>query len=198
MIKFREILPLYAVIFLGFVGYALTITLFIPMLMNTTFPLVPANTSVAARASLSGFLLAMYPLGQFFGSPVIGTLSDHFGRKKVLLLSLVACLFGFIGMGLSIHFHQLLLLFISSFITGLFESNMAISQSVIADRVDDTFQKTRLIGYAYSSCSLGWVVGASLGGIGGTALGYSAPFWITAVGVLCLMSWVSYSFKEHA
>ena len=197
MIKVREILPLYAVIFLGFFGYALTVTLFIPMLMSPTFPILPSGTSVAARASLSGFLLAMYPLGQFLGSPIIGNLSDHFGRKKVLLLSLVACLFGFISMALSIQFYQLTCLFISSFITGLFESNMAISQSVIADRGEDTTQKTRLIGYAYSACSLGYIVGPLLGGVGGTALGYSAPFWITACSILCLMAWVSYSFEDH-
>lgn len=196
MIKLKALLPLYAVIFLGFVGYALTITLFIPMLMDTAFPLLPSDTTVATRASLSGLLLAMYPLGQFFGSPVIGNLSDHFGRKKVLLLSLIACCFGFIGMAASIHFHQLTFLFISSFVTGLFESNMAISQSVIADRVSDTIQKTRLIGYAYSACSLGWIVGASFGGVGGTALGYSGPFGITAIMVLLVFAWIFFNFDE--
>ncbi len=197
MIKIKEILPLYAVIFLGFFGYALTITLFIPMLMSPSFPLLPTATSVAARASCSGFLLAMYPLGQFLGSPIIGNLSDHFGRKKILLLSLMACLLGFMGMALSIQYHQLTFLFISSFITGLFESNMAISQSVIADRGEDTVQKTQLIGYAYASCSLGHILGPLLGGIGGTALGYSAPFWMTACIILCLMAWIFWGFKEH-
>ena len=77
VIRFREILPLYAVIFLGFFGYPLTIALFISMLMERHFLLLPLETSVSMRAPLSGLLLAMYPFGQFLGSPVIDYLSDH-------------------------------------------------------------------------------------------------------------------------
>lgn len=190
MIRLRELMPLYSVIFLGFLGYALTITLFIPMLLDKSFTLLPADATTSLRAMLSGLLLAMYPLGQFFGSPIIGNLSDHFGRKKVLLLSLLACALGFAAMALSIQFHQVDLLFISSFLTGLCESNMAISQSVIVDRSQSVAQKTKLIGYAYSACSLGYVVGPLLGGAGGSILNYSAPFWITALGVLCITIWI--------
>lgn len=195
--KFRELLPLYAVIFLGFFGYALTIALFIPMLMDKDFLLLPVDTSIETRATLSGLLLAMYPLGQFFGSPIIGNLSDHFGRKKVLLISIAACLFGFIGMALSIEFQQLTLLFISSFLTGLCECNMALSQSIITDRTQDATQKTKLIGYAYSACSLGYIVGPLLGGTAGSLLNYSAPFWITALGVACLFIWIFYSLDDQ-
>lgn len=196
MLKFREIFPLYAVIFLGFFGYALTITLFIPMIMDHHFLLVPADTSVNVRALLSGFLLAMYPLGQFFGSPIIGNFSDYFGRKKVLLISLIACFFGFTGIGLSIRLHLLIPLFITSFLTGLCESNMAISQTIIADRTDNTAEKTKLIGYAYSACSLGYIVGPLLGGTG-SVFGYSTPFWITAIGVLLLTIWIAYRFHDN-
>lgn len=197
MTKFRDLMPLYAVIFLGFFGYALTITLFIPMLMDKNCLLLSPEASLSLRVSLSGFLLAMYPLGQFLGSPIIGNLSDFWGRKKVLLLSLIFCIFGFAMMALSIEFNQLTLLFVSAFLTGLFESNMAISQSIIADRSSDTAQKTKLIGYAYSACSLGYIVGPLLGGSAGSVLSYSAPFWITAFGVLCLLVWIFYSFEEH-
>src|SRR3990167_10818544 len=93
-------------------------------------------------------VLAMYPLGQFIGSPIIGNFSDYYGRKKVLLISLCACAIGFSGMALSIELNLVSLLFFSAFFTGLCESNMAISQSVIADRVANPTEKTVLIGYA--------------------------------------------------
>ncbi len=196
MQKIKQFLPLYAVIILGFMGYALTIAIFIPMLMDKNFLLLPADTLSSTRATLSGLLLAMYPLGQFFGSPVIGNLSDHFGRKKVLVMSLFACLFGFIAMAVSITFHNIIFLFISSFFTGLCESNMAISQSIIADRAQDKLQKTKLIGYAYSACSLGYITGPLLGGTTGSLLGYSAPFWFIAFAVFLIAVWLLYSFND--
>lgn len=192
-----ELLPLYAVIFLGFFGYALTIALFIPMLMDRSFGILPLATSTSLRAATSGFLLAMYPLGQFLGSPIIGKLSDHYGRKKILMLSLFACLFGFVGIALSIQYQQLSLLFTSCLLTGLFESNMAISQSVIVDNAQDVAQKIKLIGYAYSACSLGYVIGPLVGGLSATAWGYSGPFWITTIGILFLMLWIWLNFKDR-
>ena len=195
--RFRELLPLYAVIALGFLGFALTITLYIPMLMDRSFDLLPAASSTSLRASLSGLLLAMYPLGQFFGSPIIGKLSDYYGRKKILLLSLFACVLGFLGIALSIEFRSLILLFIFSFLTGICESNMAISQSVIADKFQDPILKNKLIGYAYSACSLGYMIGPLLGGLLGTSLGYSSPFWFVAIGVLLLIIWIFYNFEDQ-
>ncbi|MCF6767844.1 MFS transporter [Thiotrichales bacterium 19S11-10] len=192
-----EIIPLYAVIFLGFFGFALTVALYIPMLMDKSFAILPETSPTSLRVSISGFLLAMYPLGQFLGSPVIGKLSDHYGRKKVLMISLIACVLGFISIALSIQLHLLTLLFISSFLTGLCESNMAISQSVIAERSSSVIQKTKLIGYAFSACSLGYIMGPLAGGFGATLYSYSFPFWATAVGILLLLLWVQFSFKDH-
>jgi MFS family permease len=193
-IRIREFMPLYAVILLGFLGYALTITLFIPMLMDKNFMLLPATTSTSMRATLSGLLLAMYPLGQFFGSPIIGNLSDSYGRKKVLQLSLVACTIGFLGMAFSIELHQFGLLLVCSFLTGLCESNMAISQSVIADRAQDPMLRTKLIGYGYSACSLGYIIGPLLAG---SLLSYSAPFFIVALTVPLLILWIYHNFDEQ-
>ncbi len=195
--KIKDFLPLYAVIFLGFLGFALTITLFIPMLMDKHYLLLSADSSTSLRMSISGLLLAMYPLGQFLGSPIIGGLSDHYGRKKVLCLSLLVCAVGFMLMAISIDKHQLYGLLLSAFLTGLCESNMAISQSVIADRVTDTIQKAKYIGYAYSACSLGYIVGPLLGGSLGTTLGYSSAFWVTAIGTAVLALWVYWAFADN-
>lgn len=193
-----KLMPFYVVIFLGFFGYALTIALFIPMMMDHNFLILPHNASLALRTSVSGFLLAAYPLGQFLGSPIIGRLSDHYGRRKILLLSLLACTLGFTAIALSIHYLSISLLFFSCFVTGLFESNMAISQSVIADHCQDLVKKTQFIGYAFSACSLGYILGPLIGGFIAARWGYSGPFWVTAGGILFLIVWIHYSVKERS
>ena len=193
----RKLLPLYSVIFLGFFGYALTLTLFIPMLLDKSFPILPSSTSISTRAALSGLLLAIYPLGQFLGSPIIGNLSDHCGRKKVLLISLLLSILGFLGMGLSISLHSIGLLFIFSFLTGLCESNMAISQSVISDLPVDSSQASKFMGYAYSACSLGYIIGPLVGGASGSLFNYSMPFWITSAAVGLLVIWIARYFHDN-
>ena len=54
-----------------------------------------------------------------------------------------------------------------------------------------------VIGYAYSACSLGYVVGPSLGGPVASVLGYSIPFWMTAIGVLLIIVWIFYCFDDR-
>ena len=91
---------------------------------------------------------------------------------------------------------MLFTIFFSAFFTGLCESNMAISQSIIADLSESLSDKTKLIGYAYSACSLGYCAGPLLGGFIGSIGDYSAPFWFTALGVLLLTAWIFYQLKE--
>ena len=74
-------------IFAGFVGYSLMITVFTPMLLRSDSPMIAADDPMSKRTILLGFLLCLYPLGQFLGSPVLGSLSDRFDRKPVLLIS---------------------------------------------------------------------------------------------------------------
>ena len=92
---FFRILPLYIVIFIGFVGYSLMITILTPMILGDTGGILKSFPLETARTIVLGIVLALYPLGQFFGSPVIGALSDGFGRRPVLLVSLVATILTF-------------------------------------------------------------------------------------------------------
>ena len=86
----RALMPLYVVVFVGFLGYSVMIAVFTPMMLRNDGGMLPASSSFAQRSLLLGLLLAVYPLRQFLGSPVLGTLSDRYGRRPILLASLAA------------------------------------------------------------------------------------------------------------
>lgn len=84
----RGLLPLYTVVFVGFLGYSLMIAAFTPMILRNDNEMLPAGSSLSLRSLVLGALLALYPLGQFLGSPVLGALSDRYGRRPILIASL--------------------------------------------------------------------------------------------------------------
>jgi MFS family permease len=96
-VRVRRVLPLYLVVFVGFVGYSLMIAIFTPLVLRVDGGMLPHDTSAAGRAIALGVSLALYPLAQFLGAPVIGGLSDRFGRKPTLLVSLSASLAYVVG-----------------------------------------------------------------------------------------------------
>src|SRR3954449_12929399 len=77
----NRLLPLYLVVFIGFVGYSLMITVFTPLLLRDDGGMLSSSTSLATRTLVLGGVLAVYPLAQFVGSPILGALSDRFGRR---------------------------------------------------------------------------------------------------------------------
>jgi MFS family permease len=190
----KPLLPLYLVIFTGFCGYSLMITLFVPMLMGQNGFLAPDATT-GQRSLVLGLLLAIYPLGQFLGSPVLGALSDRYGRKPVLTISLLIAIAGYVLISLGIELRSLVLIAIACLIGGLAESNIAIAQSAISD-VATPDQRPRLFAWIYSFCSLGYIAGPVFGGQLAVLLGWSAPFWLTVPLLIVTLVWVAISFRE--
>lgn len=191
------LIPLFLVIFVAFLGYSMMITLFVPMLMHDT-GLLPADASTGQRSLTVGILLAIYPLAQFVGSPIIGVLSDRFGRKPVLLASLAAAVCSYAVVSFGIEMRSITLIGLGCLAGGLSESNIAIAQSAVAD-VTRPEQRARLFGYVYSACSVGYIVGPVVGGEIGVWAGWSTPFWITTGLLVATLFWVRAAFREtHA
>ena len=178
----RRIFPLYVVVFVGFLGYSLMIATFTPMILRNDNGMLPVNSSLTERSLVLGVLLALYPLGQFLGSPVLGALSDRYGRRPILIASLTSTTILYVGIAAALVAQNLPLLMVACFAAGLSESNIVLAQGAIADTAsrDD---RNRLFGYIYLSASLAYVVGPLGGGqLADRSLvswfSYATPYWV--------------------
>jgi MFS family permease len=158
-----SLLPLYAVVFAGFVGYSLMITVFTPMIMSNHDLLLRADEPMSRRVILLGILLCLYPLGQFAGSPVLGALSDRFGRKPILMISLSFTTGCYALIAIALHLRSLALLASALLLAGLAEANVVAAQSAIADVITPE-NRNRFFGYIYLSASSAYIVGPLVGG----------------------------------
>lgn len=190
----RPLVPIYLVIFVAFIGYAMMVNFFVPLLMHNHGFLSP-TASKAQRTTAVGILLAIYPLGQFFGSPILGALSDRYGRKPILLASLASAVVCYAIIALAIRQRDPILLGFACLFGGLSESNIAIAQSAVAD-VAQPQDRGRLFAYIYTACSLGWVSGPLVGGQVVLHAGFSAPFWGVVALLMLAFVWTLIAFRE--
>jgi len=194
------LLPLYCVVFAGFVGYSLMITVFTPMLLRSDSPLMAASDPMAKRTMLLGFLLCLYPLGQFIGSPIMGSLSDRFGRKPVLMISLTVTTLCYALIAFSLTSYSFALLAVASLIAGLAEANIVTAQSAIAD-VSLPEERNRFFGYIYMSVSAAYIVGPLVGGkLADPQLvawfSYATPFWMAFLLLVLTLVGTALLFRE--
>ncbi|MET1256160.1 MFS transporter [Aliikangiella maris] len=119
---------------------------------------------------LLGLTLASYPLGILIGSNIIGSLSDRYGRKPILIYSLSGSILGYMLTAITFE-HELFLGFIfARFVTGFCEGNMAIARA-IAVELEPYIERGRALSLLYSTIYGGWLIGPLCGG-------YLAPYGI--------------------
>jgi MFS family permease len=196
----KRLLPVYLVVFAGFAGYSLMIAIFTPLLLRVDGGMLPRSESVGGRTIALGVLLALYPLAQFLAAPVIGALSDRYGRRPTLLVSLTASTACYALIAAAVQSRTLWLLMVACFVAGLAEANIAVAQSAVAD-VAPVQQRSRLFGYVYLSSSLAYVVGPLAGGkLADPGLvswfDYATPFWAAAALLLAILAVTALAFRE--
>lgn len=118
-----------------------------------------------------GYFIAMYAAMQFFASPILGSLSDRYGRRPVLLFSLLGAGLDYLLMAFA---PNLSILFIGRLISGLTGASMTVATSYIADVSDDKNRSANfgMIGAAFG---IGFIIGPLVGGLL-AEWGPSAPF----------------------
>lgn len=179
----HPIFPLLLVIFLGFIGFSLPFPIFSPLFLDPSHQM--GLSSDAMRTMFLGLTLGAYPLGQFVGSPLLGQLSDHHGRKRILLYSLVGTTLSYVLSAYSTHHRFLWLLILSRFLCGITEGNFVIAQAIVTD-ISQGVQRVRNFGFINIAGSLGFVIGPILGGkLADPTIvkwfDYATPFWFAAL-----------------
>ena len=131
---------------------------------------------------LLGVILALFPLGLLLGSSVVGALSDQFGRRRTLVVTLVLAAAGYALSALALSWHNFALFAIARFVTGLCEGNIAIARAMAAD-LHPAIDRTRALSLAMACAYAGWLLGPLSGGYL-AANGPQTVFWAGAVAVL--------------
>src|SRR5260370_12844472 len=120
-----------------------------------------------------GLVLTIYALAQFLFTPLLGTLSDRYGRRPIIFAAL---LIEALSLALSAMDGSLPFILVARFIGGLGASNIGSAQAVVAD-VTPAEGRARGMGLIGAAIGLGFVVGPALGGAL-APLGTTVPFWV--------------------
>ena len=164
---------------IGFIFFTLVIDI---VGLGIIIPVVPAlikgliHTDDISKVSLyGGWLTFLYATMQFIFSPLIGSLSDRYGRRPVLLISLL-------GFGLDYLFlafaPSIFWLFIGRTISGITGASITTASAYIADISDDT-NRAKNFGMIGAAFGIGFIIGPMLGGILGE-YGHKLPFIVAA------------------
>ncbi len=130
---------------------------------------------LAQAAIYGGWLLFAYAIMQFFFAPVLGNLSDAYGRKPVLMASMIALCVNYLIMGFA---GSLLVLFIGRFVSGIGAATFSTCNAYIADTVP-VEERAQYFGLTGAAFGAGFVIGPVLGGFLGE-IGSRVPFFATA------------------
>ena len=155
---------LYLTVFIDLVGFGIVI------------PILPLYAEHFHASPVAiGWLTGIYSGMQIIFTPILGKLSDRFGRRPVLFVSIVGTALGFALMGLA---QSLTLLFAARILAGITGGNISIPQAYIAD-VTAPEKRSRAMGMIGAAFGLGFTFGPLIGGLM-SRISYAAPFFFAA------------------
>jgi len=179
--KNKNLLTIFAIVLIDLLGFGIIL------------PLLPyIAEKYKANPFEIGMLTASYSFFQLIASPILGRLSDRYGRKKILMISQFGSAIGYLIMGLA---GNLPLLFVSRIVDGITGGNISIAQAYIAD-VTDKKDRAKGMGMIGAAFGLGFIFGPALGGLL-AKISYSTPAYFAA-GIAMLTVAATYFFLQES
>ncbi|AQS38771.1 arabinose efflux permease family protein [Shewanella psychrophila] len=161
-------------------GIALPYPILAPLFAEGTSPLTQFLNLPSEL--LLGIVLGIYPLGIIIGSSVIGAISDNYGRKRLLTLTLLGSAVGYSLTAIAAVSENFLLFCLARLLTGLCEGNISIARAIAAD-LHPIIDKTRSFSLISSMGYGGYLLGPLAGGYLIMA-GIDMVFWVAALACL--------------
>jgi multidrug resistance protein len=148
-------------------------TIFINMVgFGVVIPVLPFYASKFGATPLQiGWLFGIFSLAQFLFAPLLGQLSDRFGRRPVLIVSTLGTAAGFLVMGFG---QSLAMLFAGRVIDGISGGSLGTAQAYVAD-ITGPEERSRAMGLIGAAFGLGFIFGPAIGGWTSAQFGHAAP-----------------------
>jgi DHA1 family tetracycline resistance protein-like MFS transporter len=171
------LLIIFLTIFVNLVGFGIII------------PLLPFYAGKFGASALTvGLLFAVFSLCQLAASPVLGALSDRYGRRPILIFSLAGTVVSFVMLAMA---QSIAMLFFARIVDGLSGGNISTARAYVAD-VTEPKDRARAYGLIGVAFGLGFIFGPALSGVLAAKVSYTAPIWAAAglTVVAVIMAWL--------
>jgi DHA1 family tetracycline resistance protein-like MFS transporter len=174
----RPLLIIFLTIFVNLVGFGIIV------------PLLPFYAETFGASPLViGLLFAIFSLCQLAAAPALGDLSDRYGRRPVLIFSLLGTVVSFVMLAVA---HSVAMLFAARIVDGLSGGNISTARAYVAD-VTEPKDRARAYGLIGAAFGLGFILGPAISGVL-APISYTAPIWaaaaVTLVATLMACFWL--------
>jgi MFS transporter, DHA1 family, tetracycline resistance protein len=174
----RPLLIIFLTILVNLIGFGIII------------PLLPFYAETFGASPLTiGLLFASFSLAQLVASPLLGAWSDRWGRRPILIFSLIGTVISFVMLAVA---QSLAMLFAARIVDGLSGGNITTARAYIGDITTEE-NRAKAFGILGAAFGLGFIIGPALGGLF-AHISYTAPIWaaaaITVVATLLAWFWL--------
>ncbi len=199
--KISTLIILYLIIFLGSAGYFMTIPAYVDLFISKSNHMMIHNAmSLAHRRELFGIVMSLAPFISMFFTPFLARLSDVYGRKPFMLMTLTVAGLGFFLPILAIAISSILLLFLGNMLNSIGSASQPIAQACLTE-MSNGKRKSVLLSLIAVVLTLAMAFGPALGSRLLSIYGPKAPFYacllIAIVSFILLFVFVSPTEIQH-